>query len=59
MGAFFASVAASLAYSAAMGLVGGIVAGVLMAALLGVFALRYQVNQVVARRRADRRWPPV
>lgn len=47
MGAFFASVAASLAYSAEMGLVGGIVAGVAMAALLGLFALRYQVNQVV------------
>jgi general nucleoside transport system permease protein len=47
MGAFFASVAASLAYSAEMGLLGGIVAGVGMAALLGLFALRYQVNQVV------------
>ena len=47
MGAFFASVASSLAFSAAMGLVGGIAAGVAMAALLGVFALRYQVNQVV------------
>ena len=47
MGAFFASVASSLAYSAEMGLVGGILAGVAVAALLGVFALRYQVNQVV------------
>jgi len=47
MGAFFASVAASLAYSAEMGLLGGIAAGVGMAALLGLFALRYQVNQVV------------
>ena len=47
MGAFFASVAASLAFSAEMGLLGGIAAGVAMAALLGVFALRYQVNQVV------------
>jgi ABC-type uncharacterized transport system permease subunit len=47
MGAFFASVAASLAYSAEMGLVGGIAAGVAMAALLGLFAMRYQVNQVV------------
>ena len=47
MGAFCASVASSLAYSAEMGLVGGILAGVGMAALLGVFALRYQVNQVV------------
>jgi ABC-type uncharacterized transport system permease subunit len=47
MGAFFASVAASLAYSAEMGLLGGVAAGVAMAALLGLFALRYQVNQVV------------
>ena len=47
MGAFFASVASSLAYSAEMGLVGGVLAGVGMAALLAVFALRYQVNQVV------------
>src|SRR4051812_28192982 len=47
MGAFFASVAASLAYSAEMGLLGGIAAGIAMAALLGLFALRYQVNQVV------------
>lgn len=47
MGAFFASVASSMAYSAEMGLVGGILAGVAMAALLGVFAMRYQVNQVV------------
>lgn len=47
MGAFFASVAASLAYSAEMGLVGGIAAGVGMAALLGVFALRYQMNHIV------------
>jgi ABC-type uncharacterized transport system permease subunit len=47
MGAFFASVAASLAYSAEMGLVGGIAAGVGMAALLGLFALRYEVNQIV------------
>ena len=47
MGAFFASVAASLAFSAEMGLVGGIGAGVGMAALLGLFAMRYQVNQIV------------
>lgn len=47
MGAFFASVAASLAYRAEMGLLGGVLAGVAMAALLGVFAMRYQVNQVV------------
>jgi simple sugar transport system permease protein len=46
-GAFFASVAASLAYSAVMGLVGGIAAGLLIAAMLALFALRYNVNQVV------------
>ena len=47
MGAFFASVASSLAFSAEMGLVGGVLAGVAMAWMLGLFALRYQVNQVV------------
>ena len=47
MGAFFAAVASSMAYSAEMGLVGGVLAGVAIAALLAVFALRYQVNQVV------------
>ncbi len=47
LGAFFASVGASLAYSAEMGLVGGVLAGVAMAAMLGVFAMRYHVNQVV------------
>ena len=46
-GAFFASVAASLAFSAVMGLVGGIAAGLLIAAMLALFALRYNVNQVV------------
>jgi simple sugar transport system permease protein len=47
MGAFFAAVASSLLYSAEAGLLGGILAGLAMAALLAVFALRYQVNQVV------------
>jgi simple sugar transport system permease protein len=47
LGAFFASVGSSLAYSAEMGLVGGVLAGVAMAAMLGVFAMRYHVNQVV------------
>lgn len=47
MGAFVAAVFSSMFYSAEMGLVGGILAGVAIAALLGVFALRYQVNQVV------------
>ncbi|MFB9312607.1 ABC transporter permease [Nocardioides plantarum] len=46
-GAFFASVASSLAYSAEAGLVGGVLAGVFIAALLGVFAMKYHVNQVV------------
>ncbi|HEY9562616.1 MAG TPA: ABC transporter permease [Nocardioides sp.] len=46
-GAFFASVASSMAFSSAAGLLGGILAGVAFAALLGVFALKYQVNQVV------------
>jgi simple sugar transport system permease protein len=46
-GAFFASVFASLFFNAYLGLVGGIFAGLLIAALLAVFALRYQVNQVV------------
>lgn len=47
MGAFFGSVAASLAFSAYMGLVGAVLAGVAVGALLALFALRYQVNQVV------------
>jgi ABC-type uncharacterized transport system permease subunit len=47
MGAFFASVASSAFYSAEMGLLGGIFAGVAMAWMLGLFALRYQVSQVV------------
>ena len=56
-GAFFASVFSSIAYAslvfipvslcAPFGMLGGVVAGVLIAALLGLFALRYQVNQVV------------
>jgi simple sugar transport system permease protein len=46
-GAFFASVFASLFFNAYLGLVGGVVAGLVIAAMLAVFALRYQVNQVV------------
>jgi simple sugar transport system permease protein len=46
-GAFLASVFASLFFNAYMGLVGGIIAGMLIAAMLAVFALKYQVNQVV------------
>jgi ABC-type uncharacterized transport system permease subunit len=47
MGAFFASFVGSIAGAAEWGLLGGIGAGVATAALLAVFALRYQVNQVV------------
>lgn len=47
MGAFFASVASSLFQSANMGLFGGILAGVLLSWMLGIFSMRYQVNQVV------------
>jgi simple sugar transport system permease protein len=47
VGAFFASVFSSLFYSAEMGLLGGIFAGVALASLLAVFAMRYQVNQIV------------
>jgi simple sugar transport system permease protein len=46
-GAFLATVVSSVAYSSSLGLLGGIAGGVAIAALLGVFALRYQVNQVV------------
>jgi simple sugar transport system permease protein len=46
-GAFLASVVASLAFQSYTGLLGGVAAGVGIAALLAVFALRYQVNQVV------------
>ena len=38
---------ASLVYSAELGLLGGVLAGVGIAAMLALFALRYQVNQVV------------
>ncbi|MDT9592751.1 ABC transporter permease [Nocardioides zeae] len=57
MAAFFASVFCSLAvaslgglplfWTPVVGMVGGALAGVLVAALLGFFALRYQVDQVV------------
>jgi general nucleoside transport system permease protein len=56
-GAFFSSAFTSIAYSslvfipvalcAPFGLLGGVLAGVGVAAMLGLFALRYQVNQVV------------
>lgn len=47
MGAFFGSVCAALAYSAGMGLLAASLAGIATAWLLGVFAIRYHVNQVV------------
>jgi ABC-type uncharacterized transport system permease subunit len=47
MAAFFASVVSALAFSAPVGLLAGAMAGVAMAWLLGIFALRYHVDQVV------------
>jgi len=46
-GAFFASVVASLAFQAYTGLLGGVAAGLLIAAMLALFAIRYQVDQIV------------
>lgn len=47
MGAFFGYVISSLAYSNGAGMVGAALAGVLVAVVLGVFSLRYHVDQVV------------
>ena len=47
VGAFLAAVFASLIFSAFAGLVAAVVGGVLVAALLALFSIRYQVNQVV------------
>ena len=47
MGAFFGWVAAALAYSNGVGLVAAAAAGVLVALVLGLFSLRYHVDQVV------------
>jgi ABC-type uncharacterized transport system permease subunit len=47
MGAFFASMVGSMTASTSVGLLGGVAAGVGVAALLAVFAIKYQVNQVV------------
>lgn len=47
MAAWFAALVASMASSTTVGLIGGIAAGVGVGALLAVFAIRYQVNQVV------------
>ncbi|MEO5653298.1 MAG: ABC transporter permease [Marmoricola sp.] len=47
VGAFLASVFASLIFSAFAGLVAAVVGGVLVGALLALFAIRYQVNQIV------------
>ncbi|HET9499602.1 MAG TPA: ABC transporter permease [Marmoricola sp.] len=46
-GAFLASVAASFIFDAFSGLVAAIVGGMLIGALLALFSIRYQVNQVV------------
>lgn len=47
VGAFMAAVFASLIYSAFGGLVAAVVGGMLIGALLALFSIRYQVNQVV------------
>lgn len=47
MASFFAALVASMASSTTAGLLGGIAAGVAVGALLAVFAIKYQVNQVV------------
>jgi ABC-type uncharacterized transport system permease subunit len=46
-GAFAASLFASVAHSLGVGMIAAVLAGGLMSALLGVFAIRYLVNQVV------------
>jgi ABC-type uncharacterized transport system permease subunit len=47
VGAFLAAVFASLIYAAFAGLVAAVIGGILVAALLALFSIRYQVNQVV------------
>lgn len=47
MGAFFGYVVSSLAYSNGVGMIGATLAGVLVALVLGLFSLRYHVDQVV------------
>jgi simple sugar transport system permease protein len=47
LAAFFASMLATMASSTLVGLLGGVAAGIGVAALLAVFAIKYQVNQVV------------
>ncbi len=47
MGAFAASVVGTLAWSPYLGMLGAVGASVLVAALLAVFSIKYQVNQVV------------
>ena len=46
-GAFLAAVVASLVYVAFAGLVAAIVGGIMIGAMLALFSIRYQVNQVV------------
>ncbi len=47
VGAFLGSVFASLVFSAFVGLIAAVAGGVLVGAMLALFAIRYQVNQVV------------
>jgi general nucleoside transport system permease protein len=47
MGAFFAAMVGSMLTSTTAGLLGGVAAGIAVAALLGMFAIKYLVNQVV------------
>lgn len=46
-GAFLAAVVGTVAHNLGAGVVGAVIAGALVGALLAVFAIRYQVNQVV------------
>lgn len=47
LGAFVSAVAASLTHSVVVGLVSAMAAGLLVAFVLGAFAIRYLVNQVI------------
>lgn len=47
MGAFFGSVVSAIAYSNGVGLIAAALAGVVVALMLGLFALRYHVDQIV------------
>ncbi|KQY64672.1 MULTISPECIES: ABC transporter permease [unclassified Nocardioides] len=47
MGAFFGAVVSALAYSNGVGMIAASLAGVVVALMLGLFSLRYHVDQVV------------